>query len=135
MTFKNSAPIQNLFRKHPKLADEVRQLASTGQLPGVDPSRITKETMEQFLDPSATTSAPRTNGFESLQPGPSPVDRHAAELLDLELEILPPELRLLKFALERRETLRNFVACCPEFGVLFLEFLISLHHTRAHGAS
>jgi endonuclease G len=92
MTFKNSAPIQNLFRKHPKLADEVRQLASTGQLPGVDPSRITKETMEQFLDPSATTSAPGTNGFESLQPGPSPVDRHAAELEAIVLSVGRPPL-------------------------------------------
>lgn len=92
MTFKDSAPVHNLFKKYPKLADEVRQLASTGQLPGIEQSRIAKETMEQFLDPPATTRTPGANGLESAHPGPSPVEQQEAALEAIVLSVGRPPL-------------------------------------------
>jgi endonuclease G len=92
MTFKDSAPIDALFSRYPKLADEIRQLASEGKLPGLGQSRITKEVMEQFLDPSATTSAPRATGLEIAHIAPSPVDRQEAALEAIVISIGRPSL-------------------------------------------
>ncbi|PUB81659.1 MAG: hypothetical protein DBP02_17755 [gamma proteobacterium symbiont of Ctena orbiculata] len=90
LSYKDSVPLNALFRRNPKLADEIRQLASKGELPGISTLDVTKDAIEKFLDPSATATAARMTGLEGAHILPAPFGRQEAALEAIVLSVGRP---------------------------------------------